>query len=119
MRPRSLLVTTVILIAVGGVLVKWREHLVVRRPLLPIVFDHHDHAAVKCATCHHNFFDDTGRDACYFCHKRQRELALTIERDFHVFCRNCHVAIADRGIKSGPVRRCQGCHVEADALTAQ
>ncbi|MSR13678.1 MAG: class III cytochrome C family protein [Gammaproteobacteria bacterium] len=112
MRRRSLLVTVAVIGATLCGLYFWRQNLVVTRPLLQIVFDHQDHGAVKCATCHHNFFDDTGRDSCYFCHKIRPELALTIEHDFHTFCRDCHTEIATRGLKSGPTRRCAGCHGE-------
>lgn len=97
----------------GVALIEWRAHLVRLRPLLSIVFDHHDHAAVKCATCHHNFFDNTGTDACYFCHKIRPALALTIEQDFHRFCRDCHAEIAARGLASGPLRRCAECHADS------
>lgn len=97
------------LVAALGVL---RAELVVRTPLMAVAFDHQDHGAVRCATCHHNFFDDTGTDSCYFCHKRERDLALTIEHDFHTFCRDCHVRIARLGKDSGPLRRCDGCHAE-------
>lgn len=110
MRCRSLFVVLLGSTAVVAGLCKWREHLIIHRPLLQITFDHHDHGAVRCATCHHNFFDDTGRDACYFCHKIRPELALRIEQDFHAFCRDCHVEIAAQGVASGPLRRCAACH---------
>ena len=110
MRRRSLLIMAILSGVTAAGLVKWREQLIIRRPLLQINFEHHDHGAVRCATCHHNFFDNTGRDACYFCHKIRPELALRIEQDFHVFCRDCHVQIAQRGIRSGPLRGCAGCH---------
>ncbi len=110
MRRRALFVGLVLTIALAGGLYRWRQQLVIQRPLLPITFDHQDHGDVKCATCHHNFFDKTGRDSCYFCHKIRPALALTIEGDFHTFCRDCHADIASRGITSGPVRRCAGCH---------
>lgn len=110
MRHRSLLIAATLSVVAAYGVSKWREHLIVSRPLLPINFDHHDHGAVRCATCHHNFFDTTGRDSCYFCHKIRPELALSIEADFHTFCRDCHVKIAQQGIKSGPQRRCASCH---------
>lgn len=113
MRKQSLLVSLLVLAvaALGVGLGQWRAHAVRTRPLLQIHFDHHAHAAVRCATCHHNFLDDTGRTACYFCHKRDPALGLHIEKDFHMFCRTCHVELAQQGLKSGPVRRCSGCHV--------
>lgn len=110
--------TALLLAGAATALVTWRAHLVRTRPLLQITFDHQDHGAVRCATCHHNFFDDTGRDACYFCHKIRPELAMTIEQDFHVFCRDCHVKIATRGIRSGPLRRCAACHAETTTSVA-
>ena len=112
--PRRTLLVVGVLLAVTASLMHLRTRLVVQRPLLPITFDHHDHGAVKCATCHHNFFDDTGRDACYFCHKRRPELAVTIEHDFHVFCRNCHTQMQAQGLASGPMRQCSGCHAAPD-----
>ncbi len=89
---------------------QWRLHAIAAAPMTAIVFDHQDHFAVSCKTCHHNFFDETGRDSCYFCHKQRPELALTIQRDFHELCRDCHAEIAKAGYDSGPLRRCDGCH---------
>lgn len=113
MRHRTLLIGSAVLAVTAAAVLYWRDRLVLARPLLTINFDHHDHGAVKCATCHHNFFDKTGRDSCYFCHKIRPELARTIEHDFHAFCRNCHTKMRDSGFKSGPVRRCAQCHGEA------
>ncbi len=78
--------------------------------MLAINFDHQDHYAVKCATCHHNFFDKTGQDSCYFCHKQRPELALRVQEDFHALCRDCHAQVAAQGFASGPTRRCGSCH---------
>ncbi len=102
------------LICAGGALLllawQWRQHAIAAAPMTPIKFGHQDHAAVSCKTCHHNFFDDTGRDSCYSCHKQRPPLAATVQRDFHHLCRNCHVRIANAGYDSGPLRRCSGCH---------
>jgi len=72
------------LICGGGALLllawQWRQHAIVTAPMTPIKFGHQDHAAVSCKTCHHNFFDDTGRDACYSCHKQRPLLAATAHR---------------------------------------
>ena len=78
--------------------------------MLAINFDHQDHYAVKCATCHHNFFDKTGQDSCYFCHKQRPELARRVQEDFHALCRDCHAQVAAQGFASGPTRRCGSCH---------
>lgn len=95
---------------------QWRQHVVVTAPMKAIVFDHQEHVAVSCKTCHHNFFDDTGRDSCYFCHKQRPVLAATVQRDFHHFCRGCHARIANAGYDSGPLRRCAGCHVSGKRI---
>jgi hypothetical protein len=118
-RKQPLLVIMMI-IAVAGFgtwLGKLRASAIRERPLLQIHFDHHEHAAVRCANCHHNFLDDTGRTACYFCHKQDPKLGLTIEKDFHMFCRSCHVDLAQQGFESGPVRRCDDCHVALDTAS--
>lgn len=103
-----------VLICGGGALLllawQWRQDAIATAPMTPIVFGHQDHAAVSCKTCHHNFFDDTGGDACYSCHKQRPLLAATVQRDFHRFCRDCHARIANAGYDSGPLRRCRGCH---------
>ena len=106
-------------VGVGSFVLDARERAVLARPLLPVNFDHYDHSATRCATCHHNFLDDTGTTACYACHKRDPEVGPHIERDFHVFCRDCHVKLADQGLQSGPVRRCGACHDPAALHTAR
>lgn len=110
MRHRAVLVSLLVALATISGLYWYRQHSVINTPLMPIAFDHHDHAAVKCLTCHHNFVDKTGKDSCYFCHKMKPELALTIQTDFHDFCRGCHLRLRRAGFDSGPVRRCGACH---------
>jgi hypothetical protein len=99
-----------VLLAIVAGLYLLRERMIIRAPMLAIVFDHQDHPAVKCDTCHHNFFDKTGQDSCYFCHKKRPELALRVEADFHGLCRDCHARLARQGYASGPVRQCAECH---------
>lgn len=108
--PRRTLLVIGVLLALGAGLYGLRQRMIIAAPMTAIVFDHQDHYAVKCATCHHNFFDDTGRDSCYFCHKQRPELALRVQRDFHTLCRDCHAEVAAAGFDSGPQRRCNGCH---------
>ena len=100
----------VLLGATLALVLNWRDHAIVHAPMMAIVFDHQDHHAVKCATCHHNFFDKTGADSCYFCHKHRPDLARTVQADFHALCRDCHASVAAQGYDSGPTRRCAGCH---------
>lgn len=114
MRRRRVLLTLAAVVAAAAGIVQLREHMVVSQALMPIIFDHHDHGSVKCVTCHHNFVDDTGKTACYFCHKQARALALAIQDDFHEFCRSCHLMLRRAGRDSGPVRQCGGCHGDGD-----
>lgn len=112
MRRRTLSLILLVLAAAlaGAGLWHARERAILSRPLLPVNFDHYDHAATRCATCHHNFLDNTGKTACYACHKADPVVGPVIERDFHRFCRDCHVQLATQGVESGPVRRCAACH---------
>lgn len=107
---RARLLATLLVLALLGVGAAVRDRAIVHAPMTAIVFDHQDHPTVSCATCHHNFFDGTGTDSCYFCHKQRPELARTVQRDFHELCRGCHTRIATAGWASGPLRRCDGCH---------
>jgi hypothetical protein len=85
---------------------------VTQRPLLSSGFDHQEHGDIRPATCHHNFFDDTGRDACYFYREIRPALAARIKQGCHLFCRDCHARVAARSVTSGPLRRCSGCHAD-------
>lgn len=109
MSRRTLLVSLLALALAAGCY-GLRQHAIERAPMLAINFDHQDHYAVKCATCHHNFFDKTGQDSCYICHKQRPELALRVQEDFHALCRDCHAQVAAQGFASGPIRRCGSCH---------
>ena len=120
MHRRTLSLVCGVLVALTGVIFfAAREQAILASPLLPVNFDHYDHAATRCATCHHNFLDDTGTSACYACHKGDRAVGPHIERDFHTFCRDCHVKLAEQGLQSGPVRRCGACHDPAAMHTAR
>ncbi len=49
-----------------------REPLLPRSQMLPLNFDHARHVAVNCLTCHHNYADGRGFDACIHCHRGTR-----------------------------------------------
>ena len=92
-----------------------REESIARAPALPMSFAHQDHMEVGCATCHHNFLDDTGQGLCIDCHKTDPEIAADIEEMFHDLCRDCHVERQREGLEGGPTRACFACH-EGDDL---
>ncbi|MEM7543556.1 MAG: cytochrome c3 family protein [Pseudomonadota bacterium] len=101
--------------AVSVYLYNARDDMLRETPLLlPIAFIHDDHVHTPCGTCHHNYFDDTGTDSCYVCHKWDQSVAREIETMFHDFCRGCHLDQKLAGIRSGPTRECAGCHVELE-----
>ena len=89
-----------------------REPVLHRAERLPVDFDHGKHAAVNCLTCHHNYADGRGADACVQCHRSARsDLKMGVEARFHSFCLDCHRSPAP-GLKGhGPVSGCETCHL--------
>ncbi|MDA0824146.1 MAG: cytochrome c3 family protein [Proteobacteria bacterium] len=108
----------VLILGLAGVVYGMRDAMIRARPLLPVAFEHLDHASEKCTLCHHNYIDDTGYDSCYSCHKNEPDIALSIEPMFHDFCRDCHIEKAQLGEASGPFRICAECH-NADGRMSQ
>lgn len=47
---------------------EFQQHARADAELLPVTFAHTDHQGVNCASCHHEFIDDTGRGQCIACH---------------------------------------------------
>jgi Class III cytochrome C family/Ferric reductase like transmembrane component len=88
-----------------------REPLVGRARPLPLNFDHGKHAPVNCLTCHHNYADGRGFDACIHCHRSGRtDLKAGVEARFHSFCLNCHRHPEPQWQSHGPVSGCESCH---------
>jgi hypothetical protein len=83
-----------------------------RPDVLPAQFPHDKHTTVNCLTCHHNLIDNTGTGSCIDCHRNSRAALnhSSNEATFHVFCRSCHVQLAQEGRKHGPTRACASCH---------
>jgi hypothetical protein len=96
---------------VGRADVALREPLIHRSMALPLDFDHGKHTAVNCLTCHHNYADGRGFDACIHCHRGERaDLKVGIEARFHSFCFDCHRAPDAALVGHGPVSGCESCH---------
>lgn len=77
---------------------------------LPVTFAHSKHQGVNCASCHHEFIDDTGRGLCFDCHKTDPTVNASIEVQFHELCWGCHVEKQAAGEAHGPTRQCISCH---------
>ncbi|HEY3849611.1 MAG TPA: cytochrome c3 family protein [Steroidobacteraceae bacterium] len=92
-----------------------REPLVRRASTLPLDFPHDKHGAVNCLTCHHNYADGRGMEACIACHRSARaDLREGVEARFHGFCFQCH-RHPDPALQGhGPVSGCTVCHRAAD-----
>jgi cytochrome b561 len=88
-----------------------REPLIRRASTIPLDFPHDKHGAVNCLTCHHNYADGRGMQACIECHRGPRaDLNEGVEARFHGFCLDCH-RHPDRAFrKQGPVSGCAVCH---------
>jgi len=99
-----------ILIA-GRTAVALREPLLPRAEGLPLGFDHAKHSRVNCLTCHHNYADSRGFDACIHCHRGPRaDLKAGLEARFHDFCFSCHRNPPSAFSRHGPVSGCESCH---------
>jgi cytochrome b561 len=88
-----------------------REPVIRRTSAPPLDFPHDKHGAVNCLTCHHNYADGTGMEACIACHRSARaDLREGAEARFHGFCLDCH-RHPDAALKGhGPVSGCTVCH---------
>ena len=94
--------------AVGAAL---REPLLTRANTIPLDFPHGKHGMVNCLTCHHNYADGRGWDACVRCHRSSRtDLKEGAEARFHGFCFECHRHPDAAFKRHGPVSGCTACH---------
>ena len=88
-----------------------REPVMRRAPGLALDFPHEKHGAVNCLTCHHNYADGTGMQACIECHRSARtDLKEGVEARFHGFCLDCHRHPGAAFHEHGPVAGCAVCH---------
>ena len=117
-RHSTLIVAAAIACAVGiAALVPAKVDATLREPLarrastLPLDFPHDKHGSVNCLTCHHNYADGRGMEACIACHRNARtDLVEGVEARFHGFCFDCH-RHPDAALHGhGPVSGCTECH---------
>ncbi len=103
-------------LAPGRAMVVLREPLLPRSQMLPLNFDHARHVAVNCLTCHHNYADGRGFDACIHCHRGTGpEIKVGVEARFQGFCFDCHRNPALHLAGHGPVSGCKACHTAESA----
>jgi hypothetical protein len=88
-----------------------REPVIRRTAALPLDFPHNKHGVVNCLTCHHNYADGRGMEACIECHRGARaDLREGAEARFHGFCFDCHRHPEAALHGHGPVSGCRICH---------
>jgi hypothetical protein len=92
----------------------------------PVTFTHKKHALdyrVSCWECHHEFKDGKNVWApwenttqCSECHDPQKDQgkAWNLQKAFHVNCKNCHQGLAAQKKKTGPYKKCFGCHKDVE-----
>lgn len=111
---RTALVTAPLVLAALAIGLS-RDGLRASAPMLAVTFGHVDHQSVNCATCHHNFRDDTGHGLCFQCHKTDPRVNALVEQQFHELCMGCHVDLQRAGEDGGPIRACAACHTADEA----
>ncbi len=122
-RHSRLVLLTVCLCVIASValllphaLLRLREPLRARSARLVLDFPHEKHRDVRCVTCHHDFTDGSGAQACVTCHRSGRaDLGAGAEARFHDFCLGCHRDPPPRFAHHGPVSGCQTCHAPPHA----
>jgi len=82
-----------------------------------VSFDHGQHAAregANCAVCHHTSTGFEVRETCRQCHRPSAPSLPDSRTAFHGSCIGCHEKLHRGGQPAGPVKRCSGCHRQAD-----
>ncbi|RJR42702.1 MAG: hypothetical protein C4576_15610 [Desulfobacteraceae bacterium] len=93
----------------------------------PVDFSHRKHAMdyrVSCWDCHHEYKDGKNiyspweqTQQCSECHDpvKSKDKIPSLQKAFHMNCRDCHLKMAEQKKKTGPYRKCFGCHKEEAA----
>ena len=90
----------------------------------PVTFTHRKHAldyGVSCWKCHHDYEDGKNLWSpwgetlkCSECHMPSEDVdnVMNLQKAFHERCKNCHRELAKEKKKTGPYRKCYGCHAK-------
>ncbi|MBN1103223.1 MAG: cytochrome c3 family protein [Deltaproteobacteria bacterium] len=93
----------------------------------PVTFTHRKHAMdyrVSCWDCHHDYKDGKNlwspwgeTKQCAQCHdpKKSVDKVVNLQKAYHVNCKTCHQNLAAQKKKTGPHRKCLGCHKDEPA----
>jgi hypothetical protein len=88
----------------------------------PVTFTHRKHAMeyrVSCWDCHHEYKDGKNiwspwgeTKQCAQCHDpvKSQDKVMNLQKAYHVNCKTCHQNLAAQKKKTGPHRKCLGCH---------
>ena len=93
----------------------------------PVEFTHLLHARdfnILCWECHHEYNNDKENvwspwgmtEKCNQCHDplKQSDTGIKLQKAFHVNCKTCHKNLAKQKKKTGPFKKCYGCHKKGD-----
>ena len=79
----------------------------------PVTLSHKAHAdRIACTECHHTWKKeecDTPQK-CAECHKAEDKGEQGLKRAYHQQCKDCHKDLERQGKKTGPTKKCSGCH---------
>jgi hypothetical protein len=88
----------------------------------PVTFTHRKHAMeyrVSCWDCHHEYKDGKNvwsawgeTQKCSKCHdpEKSQDKVANLQKAFHMNCKTCHQNLAAQKKKTGPYKKCLGCH---------
>ena len=92
----------------------------------PVEFTHLEHAKdykLSCWDCHHDYKDEENvwvpwgtTQKCSECHdpQKKQDKVASLQKAFHLNCRNCHKALQQQDKDTGPYRECSGCHTKSE-----
>lgn len=90
----------------------------------PVPFTHRKHALeyrISCWDCHHEYKDGKNvwspweqTQQCSECHDpvKTKDKVVTLQKAYHMNCRDCHSKLAAQKKRTGPYRKCFGCHTQ-------
>ena len=88
----------------------------------PVEFTHKKHVyeyKAVCWNCHHEYKDGQNvwvpwgeTQRCDQCHdpKSKEHNKIMLQKAFHYQCKGCHKDLAGKMMKTGPYKKCGGCH---------
>lgn len=93
----------------------------------PVEFTHKKHVyeyKAFCWNCHHDYQDGKNvwvpwgaTKQCDQCHSptKKEPNKIMLQKAFHYQCKGCHQDLAKKKMKTGPYRKCGGCHLKKES----